>query len=1301
MTALPHRPYKSGVRAVCVGFAVLLAALAAYLPASRARAETPILGTLKVNTQDGYARLAFKFVQPVPAKIELNWPVLMIRFAHPIDIAAVDQLAAAAPEFIGAARRDPDGGAIRIALARQVKINTTPAAERLYVDLLPDNWTGVMPELPKDVIERLAQRAREADRLQRRQSAEDRLHHPPQIRVKVASEPTFTRFVFDLPNVTIVQPKRGKGTFRLEFDHPIKWDLTDALAAMPSTLQTVKAGVKPDASTVDFMLKGAPDIRTFREDDHFVVDIGHEGIAGRQRAHLGGAKNALLAIQPPATEPVRKEAEADQSGADNELPPMVDVPAPKQRAAAPAPAAKLAAADKPAPPVVKPPPVQQAATTKPAPPVVKPPPVRQAVTEPAPIQHVATKAAPVQPSVAPKPAPVASQAAPQAAPHPVEASMPLLLPKAPKTKSVPTPASAAAPVTPGPDSTVPPPNPNAAVVVGLHQGSDTLRLEFPFAGPTPAAAFTRADTLWLVFDTKANLNINALDKHTGTVIRSATLKRGMDGEMILRIRLKRPQLVSLDTDGPAWTAAIGDIALTPPRPLGTARSGVGRDRANIIIPFDRPASVHAIVDPTVGDRLLVVTALGPTRGFLRQHDYVELHLLASAQGVVVAPIADDVAAALASDKITLGRPGGLSLSSSEVNVADVAENSRGAPFDPQMWGYDRKANFEQRQTELIRAAAAAPPERRMQARLKLARFYLATGMAAEAKGVLNVALGDQRGVPDVTGSVLGAVADVMLHRPEQALKQLNQPQIGNQLEAPVWRAIAYARAGKWSEAHAGFRHIEVAIATLPIELQRMAMMAALKTAIEVRDYDTASRLVDEFDSIGVPKSLAPPFAVLVGRLDQGLGRTTDALTNYRTAAASRNGPAAAEARLREIELRFSLGEMPRNQTIAALETLTTVWRGDATESEGMKMLAHLYTEAGRYRDAFHVMRTALLAHPDSDLTRQIQEEASATFDNLFLSHKGDSLPPLEALALFYDYRELTPIGPRGDEMIRRLADRLVAVDLLDQAAELLQHQVDNRLQGAARAQVATRLATIYLMNQKPERALAVLHATRAAGLAGELHDKRLLLEARALSDVGRHDLALEIIGGVKGPAAMRLRADILWAAHRWRQAAEQIEALYGDRWKKFQPLSHSESIDILRAAVGYALADETMSLARFRERYMPKMAKGPDQRAFEVVSAPIGTGNASFQSVAQQVTSVNTLDAFLNDIRTRYPDVPLAAAKAKAAEPPPKPEKPASVPAQAKETVGKGESAATRPPKVPNKPAAPGKPDTVPTGSIP
>ena len=53
-------------------------------------------------------------------------------------------------------------------------------------------------------------------------------------------------------------------------------------------------------------------------------------------------------------------------------------------------------------------------------------------------------------------------------------------------------------------------------------------------------------------------------------------------------------------------------------------------------------------------------------------------------------------------------------------------------------------------------------------------------------------------------------------------------------------------------------------------------------------------------------------------------------------------------------------------------------------------------------------------------------------------------------------------------MIRRLADRLASIDLLDQAAELLQYQVDKRLEGAARAQVAARLAMVYLTARTPD-----------------------------------------------------------------------------------------------------------------------------------------------------------------------------------------------------------------------------------------
>jgi len=694
----------------------------------------------------------------------------------------------------------------------------------------------------------------------------------------------------------------------------------------------------------------------------------------------------------------------------------------------------------------------------------------------------------------------------------------------------------------------------------------------------------------------------------------------------------------------------------------------------------------------------VITALAPARGFLKVQDFVELHVLPSAHGVTVQPVADDVTAELSVDKISIGRPAGLSLSATALGQQQVAVSFRAFTFDTQLWGFDRDAPFNTRQSELMGLAASAPVAKRRQARFNLARFYLARDMASEAKAVLNVALADQRGSEDITGSVLTAVANVMLDRPDEALKELSKPQVGNQHDAPIWRAIALARQGRWVDARDIFKTVSAAIGALPIELQRMAMKEALRSSIELRDFNGATRVVNDFETVGVTADLEPTINVLLGRLYEGLGRNEDALSSYRSAAISNDRRAAAQGRLREIVLASATGGVGRKDVINDLETLTTVWRGDETETEGLKVLAHLYTEESRYRDAFHVMRTALLAHPNSDMTRKIQDEAAVTFDSLFLGGKGEALPPVEALGLFYDFRELTPMGRRGDEMIRRLSDRLVSVDLLDQAAELLQHQVDNRLQGAARAQVATRLAVVYLMNRKADRALAALQTTRVADLSNDLRDQRLLLESRALSTLGRHDLALELITNINSREAGRLRSDILWAARRWRDAGEQIELLYGDRWRQFESLSDSERSDILRAAIGYALGEEAIGLARLREKYEAKFADGPDRRAFNVVTAPVGTNGVEFQDIAKKVASIDTLDGFLRDLRTRYPDSnalsPGGAPGQGATD--------SSTPAAPEKSASSGLTpdggTSPLPPKAP--PGQSSKPDKEPTGSI-
>jgi tetratricopeptide (TPR) repeat protein len=1223
-----------------------------FLSPPGALAGDPIKGEVKAIADGGFIRLLFHFDEAVESSVRVSGAIIVITFKKPVAVA-VEKLNSSASGFISVARRDPDGGAIRIALARKVKVNTIAAAERLYVDLMPDNWNGPTPGLPQEVIDELVRRAREAESQLHQQKIVDKQKKPPLVRVKVATQPTFIRYIFTMPGTVNVVPERADGRVTLSFDQQVNWDLADAKATLPPTLKSIESEVDFDTVAVVFTLSGTPQVRTFREDRSIIVDIGLDG-AARPKSTEGSAKQPVVAESSPVVAPPQTAPAKDATP-----------PAEPKPAASPAPVTAPPAEAAPA---------QIAQTAK---------------EQPKPAEQVMPPREVQAPAVSNETKALSDAAAPgpRSAP-PVEMARP----------------SQRAPVA---DAERPPPNPNAVVVAGVQQSGETMRIEFPFGVTTPAAVFQRADTLWLVFDTSTQIDLTAIKADNDNGVREVLFERTKDGVAAIRVKLTRPRLSSIVADGPTWIVTISDTVAASTKPLTVARSIVGKNRASLAIPFDDPRAVHEIADPDIGDRLLIVTALGPARGFLKAQDFVELRALPSTHGVVVQPLADDITAELGADKISISRPAGLSLSATALGQQPLATNFRAYTFDTQLWGYDRDAPFNARQAELIRLAAAAPVSKRRHARLNLARFYLAKDMAPEAKAVLDVALRDQHS-EDVTGSVLTAVADVMLDRPEEALKVLAKPQVGNQQDAPVWRAIALARQGRWAEAQKIFKTISAAIGALPIELQRMAMKEALRAAIEVRDFNSATKVANEIETVGVTPMLEPTINVLIGRLYEGLGRNEDALSSYRAAATSGNRRASAQGRLREIALTFATGGMGRKDVINDLETLTTVWRGDETETEGLKLLAHLYTEDSRYRDAFHVMRTALLAHPNSDLTRKIQDEAAVTFESLFLGGKGEALPPIEALGLFYDFRELTPIGRRGDEMIRRLADRLVSVDLLDQAAELLQHQVDHRLQGAARAQVATRLAVVYLMNRKPDRALATLQTTRAADLSNDLRDQRLLLEARAMSNLGRHELALELITNIGSREAMRLRSDILWAARRWRDAGEQIELLYGNRWREFAPLSDTERSDILRAAICYVLSEESIAVARLREKYEAKFADGADRRAFEVVTAPIGASGTEFQDIAKKVASIDTLDAFLRDLSTRYPEAPAA--------PPPEAVGEGRGPAaDADKTKPATNGAAIDPaartgpdnrnaassPLPPNAPAGvPIKPDKEPTGSI-
>src|SRR4030095_16330313 len=176
------RRAAAGIARCCRGGALAIALGLSLAAGTSAFAQgEPVRGEAVLQANPGYARLTIKLAEDVESQVTTAGHTIVIRFTSPVAIP-VGKIGDAVPDYISSARADPDGAAIRLSLARRVTINTRTAGERLFVDFLPESWTGAPPPLPIEVVRELSERARAAERALRQQKADDAARKRPPVR---------------------------------------------------------------------------------------------------------------------------------------------------------------------------------------------------------------------------------------------------------------------------------------------------------------------------------------------------------------------------------------------------------------------------------------------------------------------------------------------------------------------------------------------------------------------------------------------------------------------------------------------------------------------------------------------------------------------------------------------------------------------------------------------------------------------------------------------------------------------------------------------------------------------------------------------------------------------------------------------------------------------------------------------------------------------------------------------------------------------------------------------------------------
>jgi tetratricopeptide (TPR) repeat protein len=1124
------------------------------------------------GTHKDFGRLVFDWPGKVDYTASVEGERLVVTFTDTID-APLDRLVRALPDYLAAGRVEADGKTVSFALKRPVSVKSFRNGNAIAIDLSPAApQTAAKAEAAK------------ADIVKPEPAKADAVKPVPsagRLRVRGADQPDQSRLTFEWPSPVGYKVTRDGAAVTVTFDKGGAADLSGVSKAALRNIRNVEAYRQADgALAVTLAVPQDAEVTDSASGKSVVLSVGNPG----SRAGLPKSEGASGSRGSDG-------AQAREGGRDT-------------------PTTASATSGRSA---------NAANTTK-----------------------AAVPAAPT--AAAPGSAPAATPATP-----PAEAKA---APAAPADATAQPAAGAKGPV-----------------------------LTFDTGGPASVAVYPRAGQLYVVFDRPMPIGAGKLSG-PGSELMGAVEPVPATGGSVFRTKIGPMVWPTVERQGTTWRI------LSSARPANMSSAGDLRVEpdpdfllgARLLVRAPDAANIVQFADPDVGDRIQVVPLPSPGQGVPEPHRYPDLEVMPSYQGVVVRPISDNVTVRAIKEGVELTTAGGLHLSptADAGNPAVAPAPSPGPASAPQpvpsqlaaaplpvsppaggassameppkaqpaqmqgrrlfnlpAWKHGDLDHFTEARQDLQLAVVNAPESERPKAQLDLARFYFANGFGQETLGLLDVL---QQNQPDLEGwpefRALRGAARVLTGDLDGAEADLTIPSLAANPEAGLWRAAIAADRRDWPKAMAGFKASGPILNSYPDPMIGKLGLRAAEAALETRDTATAKRLFDRvIEHSGPDQEENPQTQYLRGLLFAQTGEIDQAREQLTAAYNSYDRLYRAKAGLALTNLELSEGRMSPTAAAEQLAGLTFTWRGDDLEMQIRSRMGEVLIAGGEYAKGFNTMKETAALVADTPRAEAITKEMSRIFADLF-KDGAQRLPTLDALQLYDQFRELTPVGEAGDEIIRQLAERLISIDLLNRAADLLQHQVEYRLSGLDKARVGTRLASVRLLDNKPEEALKALELSNVAGLPADLAAERRLMQAKALAELNRGDEAMQLLAQDDSTNANLLRVDIAWKGQKWDAAALALNKVIGPPPAPGKPLDPNMSQLVLNRAVALALAGDGNGLNLLKKDFEGSMKGGQNEDAFRILTRPEqAMGLIDVGTIRSRVAEVDMFKKFLKEYR--------------------------------------------------------------------
>lgn len=731
-------------------------------------------------------------------------------------------------------------------------------------------------------------------------------------------------------------------------------------------------------------------------------------------------------------------------------------------------------------------------------------------------------------------------------------------------------------------------------------------------------------------------------------------------------------------------------------------AGATPQGGSLLWPVPTAPRVIDFEDPVVGDVVKVVVVESSSDVMPKRQTYPEAMVLPATIGLVIVPKVDDLQVTKTPEGIAITRPQGLSISRDEDIMAytaaaqkseDVkAEESKTetpapgaeataakAPtvkkiFDFNRWLMGGEKALSDNLQVIMGGIGLKNEEGQTADLMLLGKMELANGHGPEALGYFDLAA---QKLPDLASTpefiAMRGAAYAQSGKFDMAYEDFSQTTLDPFEEIKLWRAYTLAGLEDWDQAGKMLPKDFSLLKDYPADVRDPMVLALAEAALRRGDPDVADQMLSiikpDEEKLILPYTAALQY--LRGEYHRQKNEIAQTKEFWEPLTTGRDDLYRAKAGLALTSLLVSSKEMTPDKAVDKLEGLRYAWRGDELETAIAFRLGQMNIDKGDYLKGLSLLRQASSIEPASEQSQKITKYMSDTFRDLFMTKKLQETSPLDAVTVFEEFSELAPQGEEADKLVRALAERLVEVDLLPRAGNLLSGQLEH-LKGLDGAAVAIRLTQIQLLDSKPDKALEALNKAETflsplpVDQTAQKRREIALLRAQAYSAQKKPEDAFSALALLnQDKDVLRLRAEIAWHAQRWQDAADALEqAVALEDISLTRPLTPDQADMILNWAVALYLSDNRYVLANLRERYADAMMQTDLAKKFEVVTRPRqNTLLADRETINAIVAEIDLFKDFL-DVTAKAPaPAPTAAPPATTpVSPPPAAAPPATTP---------------------------------------